>query len=149
MSSKQFNLRLDSSILYVENQRWSIDNDNKIAYDSNAVQVQNFSVNKGNESIRIDGRIGNSPADNLKMEFNNFHLNNLDPLLKSGDVSLSGIVGGNMIFSQVNKKWQAESDLLISDLSINQDTLGNTTLVSKYYSMIEKSDLASCLQIWN
>lgn len=131
-NAKRFDIRIDSSQLLVQNKRWSIDPSNIVSIDSASVAFSNLSFSNANEHVRIDGILGKSEQENLTMSFDNFNLFNLEPILKSQNSKVGGIVNGNVILNEVSKGYQLESDLTIKDLVINNDTLGNATLISRY-----------------
>lgn len=54
-SSSNFRLKIDSSLLVVDNNRWKLDNENGILFDSNTVNIQALTFTKNKESVSISG----------------------------------------------------------------------------------------------
>ncbi|HRH65984.1 MAG TPA: hypothetical protein PLU53_06790, partial [Bacteroidia bacterium] len=94
-SANKFDMHFDSSLIVLENQPWRMDAENKIIFDSSIVTIQHLNFSKQGEAIKIEGTIGDSVTQNLSLEFSNFHLDNLNPLLDQETLTLGGIINGN------------------------------------------------------
>lgn len=132
-SAKHFNLKIDSTLLVIENEKWKLDNDNLVIFDTSGIRLSSFKFSKLNESIQLDGVIGKKETDRIGLHFSGFNLDHLNSLLSSGRKTVfGGIIGGDIFLTDIYNKFQLESDLKISNLSINNDTLGNASIISSY-----------------
>lgn len=131
-SANRFKLKIDSSAIFLQNQYWALDNSNSIEFDSALVSIHNLNFSKTGEAIKIEGVIGDSVQNNLALEFSSFRLSNFNPFLKAGNSLLGGVINGKVIMTNARKNPQFESDLMISDFSINNDTLGNASLITRF-----------------
>ena len=131
-SSSRFDLKFDSSIIILRNKLWNINAANIVAFDTSSIRFSSLSFSNSLESVEVDGIIGKSIEENLGLTFQNFDLNNLDPLFQLGKSRLGGTINGNMVLNEARKNLKAETDLVISNLVLNGDTLGNASLVSRY-----------------
>ncbi|MBP6335556.1 MAG: translocation/assembly module TamB, partial [Bacteroidia bacterium] len=133
-SPDHFNLKFDSSTIFLRNKSWSINESNVVSFDTSSIRFSRLYFTSDDESVEIDGTIGKSIEENLALKFKNFNLNNLDPLLQLGNSKLGGMIDGNLILNEARTNLKAEADLIISNFSLNNDTLGNAKIVSRYNS---------------
>lgn len=133
-SASHFDMHFDSSQIIIQNQPWSLDPENKITFDSSAITIHHLNFSNRGEAIKIEGVIGDSISQNLAIEFSSFKLDNLNPFLHQSNLVLGGVIDGNAYLSNVRKNAQMETDLHITDLSVNSDTLGVAAIISRYNS---------------
>ncbi|HNQ00434.1 MAG TPA: hypothetical protein PKK99_15340, partial [Bacteroidia bacterium] len=133
-SASRFNMHFDSSLIVIQNAPWNLDAQNKISFDSSTITVHQLNFSKGEEAIKIEGVIGDSSTHNLAVEFSQFHLDNFNFFLQQNVVSLGGIIDGNANLSNIKRNAQMETDLHITNLSVNHDTLGLASIISRYNS---------------
>jgi len=131
-SASRFDLKFDSSTIILRNKLWNINASNIVAFDTSSIRFSSLNFSNKLESVEVDGTIGKSIEENLGLTFQNFDMNNLDPLFQLGKSRIGGTINGNMILNEARKNLKAETDLIISDLVLNGDTLGNASLVSRY-----------------
>ncbi len=131
-SAYRFDLKFDTSIITLRDKPWNISESNLISFDSSTIQFSKLYFTNGNESVEIDGIIGKSAEENLGVTFRDFNLNNLDPLLQTGNSVLGGMINGSMVLNEARANIKVETDLTVSDFSLNNDTLGNAQIISRY-----------------
>ena len=132
-SANNFNFKIDSSLLLIENEEWKLDNNNLAKFDSTGTTLTSYIFIKGDESITLDGKVGKNETDRAALHFTGFNLNHLNSLLSSGKKNVfGGIVGGDIFFTDIYSKLQLEVDLKVLNLSIDKDTIGNTSIISRY-----------------
>lgn len=128
----KFSIRFDTSDIVLKNLSWNIDTGNLVLIDSGMVSFTNLFIHNDKESLRIDGKIGKEVQENLTVSFAGFHLDNLNPFFGSGGSTIGGLLNGTAYINNNEDNLQVESDVTVSDLTINNDTLGNASLVSRY-----------------
>lgn len=106
----------------------TINNNNVIGYDGKQLAILNFSLNKMNESITINGIASDKNKDELKINFRNVDLSSFNPLLKSSGVIIGGRINNNITFKSVFNKPSLTSSLIIDSLSLNNNYLGIANL---------------------
>ncbi|TAH43015.1 MAG: translocation/assembly module TamB [Bacteroidetes bacterium] len=131
-SATRFDLKFDTSSIVLKNKLWNINSSNIVAFDSSSIRFSSLSFSSENESVDVDGIIGTSIEENLRLKFSNFNLNNLDPLLQLGNSRVGGRINGDLILNEARTNLKAETDLMISNLVLNDDTLGNAKIVSRF-----------------
>ncbi len=133
-SSSHFNLKFDTSTIILRNKLWNIDVSNVVAFDTSSIRFSSLNFSSADESVEVDGSIGKSIEENLRLNFHHFNLNNLDPLLQLGKSKLGGTIDGILILNEARTNLKAETDLLVSNLVLNDDTLGNARFITRYNS---------------
>ena len=128
----KFELKFDESSIILDNKKWYLNTESKISFDSSTVAVNDFSFTKQNEIIRIDGVVSENEKDFLTTEFRNFNLENLNPLLKSAEVSIGGRLNGKATLSDVYRRIKMVSNLNIEKIRFNKDTLGDATFKTSF-----------------
>jgi hypothetical protein len=131
-SATRFDLKFDSSLIVLRNKPWNISASNIVAFDTSTIRFSSLNFSSLHESVDVDGNIGKSSTENLRLNFHNFNLNNLDPLLQLGNSKLGGTINGDMVLNEARSSLKAETDLEISNLILNDDTLGNAKFISRY-----------------
>ena len=90
-------LKLLPSDVILERQNWRINNQVRIRLLDGKTQVSGFELANGNQKVKINGFISDSPADALlKVDFEKFSMGTFDQLVKSADVKLKGMLNGNV-----------------------------------------------------
>lgn len=134
-SAQYFNLKVDSSFLIIENEQWKLDNNNLVSFDSSSITLSSCVFSKLNESIQFDGVIGKKETDKISLHLSEFNLGHLNSFFLSGNRNVfGGIINGDVFLTDVYNKFKLESDIKISNLSIDKDTLGNASIISRYNS---------------
>lgn len=142
-SASKFKLTVDSSLLVIEKQNWFLENKNQIVFDSSQIDVTKLSFRKGIEAIEIGGRISKNSTDKFNISLSNFGMDHFNTLAKANQNFLGGSMNGQIHISDVYHKLQLESNLLISNFTINKDTIGNMSINSVYNS--EKEMISSAI----
>ncbi len=118
-------LRPDSLLLNYE--LWSIPANNQIIIGPNSISATNFVLSNNNQQLSIQSLAGNGQQP-LQVNFNNFQLGTITGFVQSDTLFANGLINGNITFRNIMQEMAFTSDLAISDLSLNQDTLGNLDL---------------------
>ena len=123
-------LTLLPSDIILEHQNWRLQKNVAIRLLDGKTQVSGFVLSNGQQNAKIDGFISNNVADKLKITFDNFNMHTLDQLTKSADVSLGGILNGDVFVSSVLKAPGVDAHLGIDSLKLNKTLVGNVKIVS-------------------
>lgn len=133
-SANIFNLKVDSSYIVVENKVWDLDKMNLVEFDSSNITLNSFRFSRDNESIQLDGTIGKRATDRLEVRLAGFNLSHLSALLNTGKTNFGGVISGDVVLTDAYHQFQLESDLKIANLMIDEDSLGNASIISRYNS---------------
>lgn len=126
--------KLDKADIKINGETWVLDSTNYVSVDSAGIELNNINFYHNNESLLADGRIGSTVNDALKVDFKNFDLKNINPLLKADGVELGGLLTGESTIKNISNKAQLQSDLSVLSLQLNGDTLGNAAFKSTFNS---------------
>ncbi len=126
-NSKKFDFKFLPSNIILENGSWAFSKGNKIQVDSSRININNFNITNGEQSLNVQGVVSENLNDQLKIGFSNFDLSNLDQLSFS---KFNGIVNGDALITGFYSGLRFSSNLNISNLTVNGDTLGNASLIS-------------------
>ncbi|HEV8270120.1 MAG TPA: translocation/assembly module TamB domain-containing protein, partial [Chitinophagaceae bacterium] len=115
------NLRPDSLMLNYD--KWTVSPNNSITITKDNIIANNFSLQKNDQrlSLQTEGQL-------LNVGFTNFQLSTVTAFLKSDSLLVNGSMNGTMAFKNILKQPVFTSDLIINDLSMKGDTLGNAVI---------------------
>lgn len=122
---------LDQSNVDIYGKTWTLKKTDfpNLTYANGITEFRYFDLRHEKEIMFIDASIGDK-ADKLNLVLTNFTVSNLMPFLAGYDVDLAGIANGYVDVSDRDGYPIIESDLVIDDLQLNEDTLGTLILKS-------------------
>lgn len=124
--SYRFSLKPDSLLLNKES--WTINNNNQIIIDTNNILAENFNLQKGGQSLKIETLKGQE-GQPLDVSFSKFRIATLLSFVKPDSAIADGEINGNITLNNVTKDMTFVGDLTIDNASINRDTVGNLRLL--------------------
>lgn len=127
-SSKVF---LDDSKLEIFGKTWDLQRTSfpNIINANGVTEFRYLDFRSKGEILFVDASVGTN-ADKLNLILSDFTLENLSPFLAGYDVNLKGLANGFIDVSNRDGYPIIESDLVVDDLSMDNDTLGNLILNS-------------------
>lgn len=118
-------LKLDTSRLYILNEKWTINDNNHIKIGDKVLDVQNVKLTSGNKLVELSSINKNRGA---KVNFQNINLGWLygmmQPLPK---IEIGGIFSGAASMQNVFNQKGIQADVLIDTLIINDDYWGSNS----------------------
>ena len=141
---------IDPSDVYVRNNLWKI-NKSDITIDSNAVNINNFTVSSRDNFYLIDGNITENPNDSLRLEFKGIDLSPLNNFDKKGSKSndtgiplnIKGIINGNILISNVLSNPLVESEIKVNGFSLLGGNYGDISLGSEWNASKKVADITA------
>ena len=121
----KFSCNPDSLLLNYE--RWVVSRDNYIQYDSTGVLAHDFTISNQGDSLSLNSA-GSNGAAPLDVRFANFRLSTISRLANQDSVIADGLLNGNAEVKNVMTKPLFTSDLLVQQLSVRSDTLGDLSV---------------------
>ncbi len=134
-------LSLLPSDVILEHQNWRLQQNTRIRLLDGKTQISGFELSNGLQKVRIDGLISDNPEDKLKVTFDKFNMHTLDQLTKSADVSLSGVLNGDVLLSGITKSPGVDARLGIDSLKLNKTLVGNVKIVSSLGNDRKEADV--------
>lgn len=115
-------LRSDSLLLNYE--PWFIDDNNQIRFSATQVNAQHFDLSKNNQHLTINSR-DNSANSPLEILFEKFRLSTLTGFVQVDSLFADGTLNGNIVLHDLSKQLNFTTDLTISNLAVEGDTIGD------------------------
>jgi len=137
-----WNVNLLPSTVIMADSVWYIQKSHFVA-DSNSYQIDNFRIARENQYFGLDGKISTNPNDSINFKIHNISLQNLNDLAREQNIGINGKVRGYVQISDFYGDRLSNSNVLIEDLILNQDTLGNLYMISDWDKYEKKLSFSS------
>jgi hypothetical protein len=134
---KNIDVILNHSSLTIEDSVWVFSNNSKVHVDSLHTDFENFNLSHNKQSLSLGSirTVGNDYQINV--DLHDFTLSNLNPILKSSDIQLKGILNGSASFSGFGKNIIFSTSLGFIDFNINDESIGDGNIISLWDSKKE------------
>ena len=124
-SKNSMNVDLNKFLIYAEDSLWQMTGNDQISMDSSGtINFHDLVFNNNNQEVRIEGQISKNPKEQLLLNFQNFKLNQLNPLLVHNDANLQGTLTGTANFADVYRQLVFTTALEFKKLQINSTPIG-------------------------
>jgi hypothetical protein len=122
-SQGNYTLNLRSDSLMLNYDKWIVSANNSITITKDNIIANNFLLQKNDQrlSLQTEGQL-------LNVGFTNFQLSTITAFLKSDSLLVNGSMNGTMAFKNILRQPVFTSDLIINDLSMKGDTVGNAVI---------------------
>lgn len=121
----QFTLKPDSLVLNYE--PWKATSDNYIQYDSIGLLAHNFNITNNGQSLSINSTSAETNAP-VKVDFKDFKIGTITKIANQTALNIDGNINGNLVVKNVKTAPTFTSDLLVSNVSYNMDSLGDLAI---------------------
>ena len=123
--------------IYVKNNLWKI-NPAEITIDSSSVKFTRFLISNNKNFFSVEGVASHDKNDTITVKINGINisgLNNLYEKKSSGSqnklhLSLGGIMGGTISFTDIYKNFMFESDIRINNFALLESNYGEVRIGS-------------------
>ncbi len=115
-------LQFKKSKFHLLEQNWSINPDNLLTIIGNDLKSKNLIINNLEQFISLNGLISQDSLQPLKFSAKNFKLETLAPLIS---LNIKGLVNGEVDLKNIYRNVNAESNLRIEGLEIDNFLIGN------------------------
>ena len=123
---------------YFNDSLWTVHRDNHIIIDSTYLEVRTLDFSSKNQFIKINGIVSEDPAHSIHLEFKDFDISNFDLLLQNKEMDVDGYLNGKATLTNVYNSPDFFSDIIINDLALNKDMLGDAYIETNWNDL-EKS----------
>ncbi|WP_158513017.1 translocation/assembly module TamB domain-containing protein [Flavisolibacter tropicus] len=120
-------MQLHSDSLLLNYDRWNIAENNEILISSDIITANNFSLQRGGQSLSIQSEEGMSGGP-LNVKFGNFKMGTITGFMKADTLLVDGTINGTITFVDIMQQPLFTSNLRVDNLSFRGDTLGNLQL---------------------
>ncbi|MDH5381425.1 MAG: translocation/assembly module TamB, partial [Cyclobacteriaceae bacterium] len=101
---------------------WELSEDGKIIFSGGDIYVDNFETKSPGQGFKLEGYLSSEEDKKFYIEFDSLQLENINSLINK---ELSGKLNGNVAISQFFGNTSIENELTITDLLINNFTVGD------------------------
>jgi len=108
---------------------WEIKRGSVSRIDSSLI-FEHIYVDNGESKFSIDGKLTNNPDDSINITAKNISLEHLNILLHKESLKFSGILSGQSTIKDLKGKPKIDADIVVDNLSINNEVIGQTHLNS-------------------
>ncbi|MFA6924543.1 MAG: translocation/assembly module TamB domain-containing protein [Bacteroidales bacterium] len=129
-SKSRIDLSVFPSSIIINDSIWQLKEKKLISIDSSYIHIDNITFSSNMQKLNFNGTISNNPNDSLFVNFTNFNIANLNPVIKNSGYVLSGTLDGKTSISNLYTTFNLNSDITVKNLIINQDALGVAYLKS-------------------
>jgi hypothetical protein len=137
-------INLDDSSIKISNEQlsvtltdspWNLMSPNKIRIDtSGSIFVEPMSIVNNAQSINISGALSPLISDSLLIVTENVILEQFNRLLQVVSLKLEGKLNGNITLSKVNHNFAFNGDVNLTQLKINDNSVGQLQVNTVYYT---------------
>lgn len=117
----------------IKDSTWNLMRPNSIIMDkSGSLLVNPLIVMNNFQSINVSGTLSDRAGDSLVVQTKNVALQQFNPALQLFKLKLEGIMNGNITLSNSNKVFAFNGDLSLTKLKLNDNTIGELAVTTKY-----------------
>ncbi len=137
-----WDINLLPSTLIMADSIWNIP-ESHFVVDSTSYEIDNFRISRKNQYFGLDGKISNNPNDSINFQIENIRLKNLNDLTRKQNIGIDGTVRGYVELSDFYGNRLSNSNIILEDLALNNDTLGNFYLHSDWNKAAKELSFSS------
>lgn len=114
-----------------------------VEIDSSRIFIQDFDFYREGQHLRSYGVISHQPNDTLKVSLENYNLTGLSSLTQRRGYEIGGSLSGDIEMTGVYDKLHLNLNLMIDNMLVNKDTLGNIIIASAWDREQERLEIIS------
>lgn len=130
LSSKKLEFKILPSEFTVSDSTWIISENGEIRIDSSYIVVKDIRFEHNKQSVSLNGTISDNKKDQMKLNFNNFNLVNINAFVKPFGIKLSGLIDGESVITDMYNGMVFTSNNNFKAFSFNGNDLGDGAIES-------------------
>ncbi len=130
-SFDDFQLEIDKSYFTLKSHRWDLQQLTHFSYVEKEMAIRDFLLSHENQFIKINGKISQSPEDELDIIIKDLDLADFTDFV-SLKKSVKGIVDGNFHLSDIFNTPRLFGDIAVKDLILDDSEIGDVNLQGKW-----------------
>jgi hypothetical protein len=123
-----YTLTIKQENLMLNYNAWEISANNKFIIAGNKFNANDFTLSRGEQQLKITSQSGSVHAP-MEAGFTNFRLSTLTGFIQSDSTLADGNINGKLTLIDLTSTPVFTSDLIVNDLRIRNDTVGNVHLL--------------------
>ena len=125
-----FSFVIEPSYFTVKDYKWEIANASKFNILKDTIEVENFKLIRGEQSIYLNGAFSKNDDQKLNFEVQKLDLSEISTFLS--DIPIAGLLNVNGSISNPFYNFQYFGDAEVSDLKVKQYQVGDVSVSSKW-----------------
>lgn len=125
-----YSFRIEPSYFTVQKFKWEIANESRFNINRDTIEVINFNLLRGDQSIFMDGSISKSNEQKLNFNIKNLDLKEISSFISN--MPVAGVLNADGEISNPFYNFEYFGDVKISDLKVKEYQVGNVTVSSKW-----------------
>jgi hypothetical protein len=123
-----YKFQLNKDGVVFQNIPWDVSSDNYLLFGKNQFIAHNVVLRNAGQSLSLNSADEKNQRSPLKVEFNNFNLATVSQVVERDSGMLGGILTGNVVLQNLEKRRAFTSDLTMKDFSFGQKLIGDVAL---------------------
>ncbi len=123
LAANRFIIRLDD-LFYLNNDPWQLDPNHRILYHQQDWELGKTSISKDQQKLSVEHVHQDNP---WQISFSNFQVEEITSLVDFRDIELFGKLNGDLSFDKQGDKQIILADLLLKELVVNGENMGDLT----------------------
>ena len=120
---------------------WTVASNNFIDFVGEQINISNLMFGHNKQSIRADGFVPMKAEDTLSVQLRNFDISNIDILTIDKGMDFDGFISGDAMLSSMKENPMVLADLVIRNLGIDGDNIGDAVIESAWNNAEKSIDL--------
>ncbi len=120
------NINLRQTELNLDNEPWQLDTTATLLITDNKYEFKNINLLNTTQAINFNGQYGKKSNSTFSLKVKAFSLNTINKIIQHSNLPLlNGLSNGEISYTLLNNKPFFKADLLIDNLAVENDTIGN------------------------
>ncbi|MDQ3048860.1 MAG: translocation/assembly module TamB, partial [Bacteroidota bacterium] len=128
--SNSFEFKILPSEFTINDSVWSVKRTNDVFVDSTYITVKDLTFEHDGQSISLNGVISKDKREQIKLDFLNFNLANLNAFVKPFGIRLKGTIDGQSVITDLYNDMVFTSNNNFKKFSLNDNALGDGSIES-------------------
>jgi hypothetical protein len=122
-------IRIHPGVIVMNDSVWRV-KESSVFIAGKEIDVSDFFIQRGKESLSVNGKLSESTEEKLFVKLENFNLENVSRIALKHRPFLFGIATGSLTLQDYYKNFMLITDFNVDNWGINRDTLGSLSLRS-------------------
>ncbi len=125
-------IRILPSEIYIQDQQWAVNPDNKISIDSVDITFKSLTFFSREQSITVDGKVSKKMNEPLDVKFSQFDISNFNSFTEKNGFVFDGYIDGKASLNNIRHDLIFTADLNFTELTVNHELIGTGAMSSTY-----------------
>jgi hypothetical protein len=131
-AGNKIEIQFTESMLKFKQFSWQPDSSGRVLIEDDKLRFDRFNLRKGEQRISLNGTISNDYRDYVIVNFNKLRIDFINLFAQPMGKNIDGLVSGDLIISKLLTEPIFAATILVNDLALDKDTLGNFTANTDY-----------------